>query len=304
MTTAAMVAPVYGGVLFSAVPPLPRWRRWLRVLVSAVMACACLYIVLIAYLWSSQSRLLYMTRNSRDGVETPDPTIFQAGRLRTADGFTLTRITLEHPDMPARFWILFCMPAGGSIDLPHIQSQLQRLWRFDYNVLSFDYRGFGRSSGRPTEEGLYRDATTAYEYLTHDLSVPPDHVIIAGRSLGSAVALDLATRVPSAGLVLLSPIDSVPRTAERLFSWAPVRYLVPNAFDNMAKAPRVTVPVVVTYGSGDSMVPKSVVRALFGEFRGPKQMVETNGGHHFAGFWRFSDLFEALDRFWPVAIRS
>ena len=304
MTTAQSVsAPVFGGVLFNAVPPLPRWYWWLRVIASATLGCAFFYVVLIGYLWSNESRILYMTRNSRF-VSAPDPVIFQAGRLRTADGVTLKRVILKHDASPDGYWILFCMPAGGSTDLPHLQNQLQRLWSFDYNVLAFDYRGFGQSSGRPTEDGLYLDATTAYAYLTRELHVPSDRVILAGRSLGSAVALDLATRVQAAGLVLFSPIDSVPMTAARLYPWAPVRQLVTTSFDNVAKASRVTVPVVLTYGYGDDLVPKAVARALFSEFGGPKQMLETNGGHHFSGFERFSELFAALDRFWPVARKS
>jgi uncharacterized protein len=91
-----------------------------------------------------------------------------------------------------------------------------------FNVFAFDYRGFGRNPGTPSETGVYEDALTAYRHLTQRLGVAPQRIILAGRSLGSAVAVELATRVPSGGLLLLSAIDSVPTTASRFYPWAPV----------------------------------------------------------------------------------
>jgi pimeloyl-ACP methyl ester carboxylesterase len=86
---------------------------------------------------------------------------------------------------------------------------------------------------------MNEDALTAYGYLTKDVDVEPERIILGGRSLGSAVAIELATRVPSGGLLLLSAIDSVPATASRFYFWAPVSLLASQRFDSMAKAPRV-----------------------------------------------------------------
>ena len=165
--------------------------------------------------------------------------------------------------------------------------------------MAFDYRGFGNNSGRPTEEGLYADATAAYDYLIRARGVPVSRIILAGRSLGSAVAIDLATRVDAGGLLLFAPIDSVPLVAARLYPWAPVRLLATYRFDNVIKARVLDAPVVLFYGLNDSFVPLSDARALFQEFRGPKLMVETNGGHHHAGFTNVSELYRALAGFWP-----
>jgi pimeloyl-ACP methyl ester carboxylesterase len=286
-------------VLFVTAPPAPRVPRWFRVIVASILLWPAAYTLGVGFLWYNESQLVYNTRNSRD-FDAANPEVFHAGVLRTSDGLTLKRVTLIHEDSTDRYWILFCMPAGGSTNLRHLQNQLWRLWTFGYNVLAFDYRGFGRNPGRPTEDGLYLDARAAYASLTQELGVRPDRVILAGRSLGSAVAIDLATRVPAAGLVVFSPIDSVPATGERLYPWAPVRRLSSTEFDNVSKAPRITTPVVFVYGTGDGLVPLRVARALFNEFPGPKAMLETIGGHHFSGFEKFAELFWALDRFWPV----
>lgn len=183
-------------------------------------------------------------------------------------------------------------------------------------MLAFDYRGFGRNPGSPSESGLYADAETADRHLTRELGVPSERVILAGRSLGSAVAVELATRVPSGGLLLFSAIDSVPATASRIYFWAPVSLLASQRFDSMAKAPRVTVPVVQVHATGDSMIPIDAARALFGKFPGRKVMVELAGGHNDVGLDRIirtasgvrtttapradETLTRALQEIWPL----
>lgn len=89
----------------------------------------------------------------------------------------------------------------------------------------------------PSEAGLYEDARTAYRHLAGELAVPPERIILAGRSLGSAVAVELATRVPSGGLLLLSAIESVPATASRFYPWVPVD-LPSQRFDSVARRRR------------------------------------------------------------------
>jgi pimeloyl-ACP methyl ester carboxylesterase len=146
---------------------------------------------------------------------------------------------------------------------------------------------------------LYEDALTAYRHLTTRLGVPPRHIILAGRSLGSAVAIEVSTRVASAGLILLSAIDSVPATGARFYPWAPVSLLASQRFDSMSKADRIRVPVLQVHASTDRLVPLAAARALFDRFPGPKLMLETGGGHNRAGFAGDSALVEALSRFWP-----
>ena len=93
------------------------------------------------------------------------------------------------------------------------------------NLLAFDYRGYGESEGAPSEAGLYRDADAAYRYLRDTLGVPPDRIVIFGHSLGSAVAVELAARVPAAGLILDGALTSVADRAQELFPFVPVRWI-------------------------------------------------------------------------------
>jgi fermentation-respiration switch protein FrsA (DUF1100 family) len=294
-------APLASAVLFVPEPPVvPVWRRILRRVAVIGLPCVSIWLIQLGYLWMFQSRLVFMTRVSRELAVAPVPAPFRGGRLHTADGLTLGSVALTHGDARGRYWVLFCMPAGGSTSFSWIQEQLHTLWNFGYDILAFDYRGFGTNAGRPSEPGLSLDALAAYEHLTREEGVPPSHIILAGRSLGTAVAVDLATRVDAGGLLLFSAIDSVPLTGARLYPWLPVRWLAAYQFDSLSKARRVDLPVVLVQGYGDDLVPLPVARSLFAAFRGPKQMIETGGGHDFSGFVKGSPLYETLVRFWPI----
>src|SRR5688572_30864032 len=201
--------------------------------------------------------------------------------------------------MNERYWILFCPPAGASTRVKRIQDHLKQLWTLGYNVMAFDYRGFGDSPGVPSEDGLYADAAAAYAHLVAQQRVPPSRIILAGRSLGSAVAVDLATRVDAAGLVLFAPIDSVPQAGARVYPFAPVRWLATHQFAAATKASAISVPVVAVFGVRDQYMPLTDARELFDRFRGPKVMIATAGGHHHSGFIHIAELYRALARFWP-----
>jgi uncharacterized protein len=277
--------------IFDAQPPRLRHRAfWPTVL--AVMAVS-LWSGSVACLWTNESGLVFMARRSRVPTPVPGSGLLQ---LRTADGVPLDALSLA-PERPSAYWILFCPPSGRTIH-GRVRRQLESFRAAGYNVLAFDYRGFGRNPGAPSESGVYEDAETAYRYLTQQLGVAPQRIILAGRSLGSAVAVELATRVPSGGLLLLSAIDSVPATASRLYFWAPVSLLASQRFDSMAKAPRVTVPVVQVHAPRDWLVPLEVARALFGRFPGRKVMLELRGGHNDVGV-ADEAVARALAEIWP-----
>lgn len=197
-------------------------------------------------------------------------------QLTTSDGVSLDALALTARP-PSSYWILFCPPSGRTIH-GSVRRQIESLRAAGYNVLAFDYRGFGRNRGTPSERGVYADAEAAYRHLTQDRGVAPARIILAGRSLGSAVAIELATRVPSAGLLLFSAIDSVPAVASRYWFWAPVGLLASQRFDSMAKAPRVTVPVVQVHAPGDWLVPIDAARALFGRFPVRGAMLQLQAG--------------------------
>jgi alpha-beta hydrolase superfamily lysophospholipase len=267
-----------------------------RVVLVLAMIGVMLWTGAVGCLWVNESRLVFRASRSRVVLPVAYPDLLQ---LTTSDGVGLDAVSL-FAGSPSEYWILFCPPAAGTIH-GRLQSQLQELQTLGYNVFAFDYRGFGRNRGYPSESGVYEDALAAYRYLTEERRVPASRVILAGRSLGSAVAVELSTRVTSAGLLLLSTLDSVPLTAGRFYPWAPVDWLASLRFDSMAKARRVRGPIVMVHGERDRLIPIAAARALFAELPEPKVMVETRGSHNRAGFGDGTPLGETLGRFWPAS---
>jgi uncharacterized protein len=278
--------------IFDAKPPRARHPA-LRPSRLLPLIAVMMWSSSVACLWTNESRLIFQAGRSRLRLPVAEKEFIQ---IRTTDGIRLDALSLTH-EQSAAYWILFCPPAGRTIHGP-IRRHLKTLHAAGYNVLAFDYRGFGRNAGTPSEAGVYEDALTAYIHLTQELGVAPERIILAGRSLGSAVAIELATRVPAGGLLLLSAIDSVPATASRFYFWAPVNLLASQRFDSLAKAPRVAIPVLQVHAPGDFLVPLEAARALFRQFPGRKLLLELPGGHNDVGFADGS-LGSALAGFWP-----
>jgi fermentation-respiration switch protein FrsA (DUF1100 family) len=146
-------------------------------------------------------------------------------------------------------------------------------------VLLFDYRGYGQSTGKPDEDGTYRDARAARECLLEQPGVDPDRVIYLGESLGGAVAVELSTEHPPAGLVLLSSFASVRAMAKAQYKVLPGP-LLPDVYPSLDRIKNVHVPLLVIHGDSDEIVPFEQGRALFDAAPGPKQFSEVRGAGH------------------------
>lgn len=196
--------------------------------------------------------------------------------------------------------VLFCHGNGGN--LSHRGSVL-RYWheQFKMAVLLFDYPGFGRSGGSPTEAGCYAAGDAAYDWLTGVQKVAPSRLVLYGGSLGGAVATDLATRRPHRALVLVSTFTSFPDMAQKECPVLPVRWLVRNQFANETKIGRCLAPVFIAHGTTDALIPFSQGQRLFAAARGPKQFfVMPDYRHHDCPT---AAAYPALRRFLDVTAR-
>ncbi|HLQ46365.1 MAG TPA: alpha/beta hydrolase [Planctomycetaceae bacterium] len=180
---------------------------------------------------------------------------------------------------PNKGALLYCHGNAGNLSFrgPNIARFQQSL---GIAVLIFDYPGFGRSTGRPTEAGCYAAADAAYDWLIAKQNIAPKDVILYGRSLGGAVATELATRKPHRALVLASSFTSIPDMAQTTFPWLPARWLVRNRFDNLAKIAQCVGPVFVAHGTADSLIPFAHGERLFAAAREPKQFRAMSGLEH------------------------
>ena len=144
-------------------------------------------------------------------------------------------------------------------------------------VLAYDYRGYGKSAGHPSEAGVYVDAEAAYDALRAD-GIPPSRLVAFGESLGSAVSLHLALRRPCAGVVLVSPFTTMRDVAWH--HYGPLGVLAGKRFDSVSRVPQLTVPLLVVHGDRDEIVPFALGERLFAAAREPKRFLPVAGAGH------------------------
>jgi hypothetical protein len=148
-------------------------------------------------------------------------------------------------------------------------------------VLVYDYPGYGKSTGRPSEAGCYAAGVAALAWLIEDQRVSASEIILVGESLGGAIATELSTRHAVRLLVLHSAFTSFPDVAQVRMPWYPSRYLVHNQMKNLEKIRRVHCPVLITHGTADRTVPFSHGERLFTDANQPKEFIRMEGGGHY-----------------------
>lgn len=200
--------------------------------------------------------------------------------------------------------VLHCHGNGGNVS--HRLEVAGALFETGVNVLLFDYRGYGRSGGRPSEAGTYLDAQAAHAWLV-GRGFAGTNIIAFGESLGGGVAAELALREPLAALVLQSTFTSIPDIGAELFPFLPVRWLARIRYDTLAKLPRIAVPVVVLHGRQDTLVPFAHAVRNFAAAREPKRLAEIAGDHNDfieAGREKFVAGFEQCLSLLPGGVRG
>ncbi len=243
--------------------------------VLVVLALVALFLVLI---WGFQRRLIYLP--SSVSVPAVDEVLDGARELtlQTPDGLTLGAwfVPAAEPDRG-----ITVLVANGNAGDRSLRAPLaQALARRGLSVLLFDYRGYGRNPGSPTEDGLAQDIRAAYRYLVGEAGVPPERLIYYGESLGAAVVTELATEHPPAGLVLRSPFVDLATVGQIHYPFLPVRALLRDRYPLADYLAQVRVPTTVVFGSRDSIVPPEQSRAVAEAALVLKRIVEVKGADH------------------------
>jgi pimeloyl-ACP methyl ester carboxylesterase len=194
-----------------------------------------------------------------------------------------------------RFAVLYFHGNAGNVS--HRLDRSKRLAeRFGVDVLLLDYRGYGRSEGRPSEAGLYRDARAAWAEAVRR-GFPPERIILFGESLGCAVAVQLATEKPAAGLVLETPFLSVPALARKFYPVVP-GFLIRTRFDSEKKIARIAAPKLFIQAENDEIVPAAHARRLHALAPPPKDLYRIPGaGHNDTYVVGGEDYLRAWERF-------
>ena len=269
------------------------------------MAWGLVVLVVVAYLGLllllrlNESRLIYFPGTERTLLPPPAHLRLPVRRVnfQADDGTRLVSWEIPAQREPGSYWLLMCHGNAGNLSQFGRPDHYAGLRGLGLNLLAFDYRGYGESEGAPSEEGLYRDASAAYRYLREKRLVPPERIIIFGHSLGSAVAVDLASRVPAAGLILEGALTSVIDRGRELYPYIPVRWIGRSRFASIEKIARVTVPKLFLHAKGDEVIPIAHGRRLYQAASEPKTFVELQGGHGDAFDVDSARYFGAIQRF-------
>lgn len=214
--------------------------------------------------------------------------------VRADDGPRLHGWWVPHGTSSAPVVLLF---HGNGGNISHRLERLRLLRAAGASVFLFDYRGYGRSEGKPSEDGTYRDGEAALRWLVETKGVAPSRVVYHGESLGCAVAVELARRAPPAGLVLDSAFTSVLDMSRVLFGRFPVRWLVKYRYDNLSKLPSIRVPLLALHSPQDDIIPYEQGRRLYAAASGPKTFVDLRGGHNDALLKSGPAYVDALKKF-------
>jgi fermentation-respiration switch protein FrsA (DUF1100 family) len=274
---------------------VPRSGKLLEI-ASLVLLLAGAYGVLVLSVYLFQARLIYFPNlPSRAITATPSDIglAFEPVKIKTDDGVMLDGWFV--PAKKPRGVLLFFHGNAGNIS--HRLGSLKIFHELNLSTLIFDYRGYGKSEGEPSEAGTYRDAEAAWQFLTGDLRVPPERIVLFGRSLGASVAAWLASRRDPAALILESAFTSVPDLAAELYPFLPARWLSRFRYDTREYLKRVASPVLFVHSPEDEIIPFAHGKALYEAAVGKKQFLTLRGSHNEGFMLAGKDYREGLDDF-------
>lgn len=267
------------------------WKRRLAIL---LLLGILLFIMLR---WFEHSQVYHPSRTlDANGTELNRP--FEDVLFETPDGVKLNGWFYPAATNSPRSSMAVLVCHGNAGNISHRLGLCQALLATGVNVFLLDYRGYGRSEGRPSEAGTYRDAQAAFAWLRRK-GFAGNHIIAYGESLGGGVAAELALREPVGGLILTSTFTSIPDVGKELFPWLPVRWLSSIRYDTCRKLARIKTPVLVMHSRADDMIGFRHGEKNFAAANEPKLFHELSGTHNESTGDQLR-LISGLEKFLPL----
>lgn len=270
---------------------------FLGVILSATAAFGALCLVV----YSRQASLVYFplrqvqVRPADVGLPSRDV------ELTTEDGERLRAWAIP-PEAPQAPWILFSHGNGGNMS--HRLERALVLRRCGVGLLLYDYRGYGESTGTPSEEGLTKDAEAAWRWLVEDQGVPPERVVLMGESLGGGVTTALAARHRPAAMILESTFTSAVDLGAELYPWLPVRLLSRHRFPSRDRLAGMDFPKLFMHSPEDDVIPYHHGRELFDAAPEPKAWFDLVGGHNAGTLAQGPGYVQALTEFLQRSLKA
>jgi hypothetical protein len=256
----------------------PRWRpRRLRFLLALFAVIVVSYGAAILWLISQETRLVFEAGATLGPARPPFP--YEQIDLPRPDGARQFAWVMRQGGSENGPWVLYLHGNAANIASGVNISHYRLLRSIGLNVVAPEYLGFSGLDGVPTEAGLEADARAAYDYLRVAHGIPASRIVVYGWSLGSAVAIDLASHVDQAALILEGAPASIVSIGEERYPFFPIRLLMRNQFESVRKIDRIRSPALFLHSPEDAVIPIAQGRRLFEAAGGQKTFVEVRGGH-------------------------
>ena len=268
----------------------------MKTLISLLSLGAGIFVLLSLALYLLQGRMVFLANMpGRALTASPDDfgLEFEDVSLATSDGERLHGWFV--PAIDSRGVMLFFHGNAGNIS--HRLDSIEIFHQLGLDTLIIDYRGYGRSSGKPTERGTYLDAQAAWNYLVDERGVAPDRIIIFGRSLGGAVAAWLGSHHTPAAVIIESSFSSGVDMARNLYPFLPARLITRLRYPVAEYASRLDCPVLVVHSRDDEIIPFSMGQSIYDAVTQRKAFLELRGDHNGGFFISRHDYIPGLDGF-------
>jgi uncharacterized protein len=229
----------------------------------------------ICFLYIEQKGLYHP---EKEILQTPESVgiAYEEVNFKTTDGQILNGWFV--PAHNARVTMLYCHGNAGNIS--HRVHKVKFFHDMGINFFIFDYRGYGKSSGRASESGLYKDAQAAYDYLKARRDVDTSSIVVYGKSLGGPVAADLCMHRKAKALILEGSFANVALRAQQLYPFLPMKILITQKYDTIAKVRKLHIPKLIAHGSNDDVISFGHAKLLFKAAAEPKTFLAFEGGHN------------------------
>jgi hypothetical protein len=250
-----------------------------------------MYLLFVLFMVAMENSLIYFPSVYPDGFWNPPGLTFEDAWFEAPDGTKLHGWYVPHEKPRA----VVLVAHGNAGNLSHRYELLQSLYTLGVSAMIFDYRGYGRSEGTPSEAGILADARAARRWLAERAGVNESDVVLMGESLGGGVMVDLAASDGARALVLENTFTSLPEVASYHYPWLPVKLLMRTQLNSAGKIADYNGPLLQAHGDADTIIPFEIGRRLFEAAGEPKELVVIHGGDH--NDPRTEQFFAALDRF-------
>ncbi len=268
-------------------------------MINTALGLAVGYAAIAGLAFAFQDQLLFQPSDRLRATPDDAGMDHETVRLDTDDGETLHGWWVPAPDVSretgARGTLLFFHGNAGNIS-GRLES-VGQFHRLGLNVLIVDYRGYGQSTGTPSEAGLYHDAEACWQYLTETQGVAPQHIVVFGRSMGGGPATWIASRKRPEAVILESVFTSVPDVGAHHYPFLPVRTLATNQFDNASRVGTISAPLLSIHSRDDRVVPFELGRDVYEAAAAPKQFLEIEGGHNDGFLVSSEEYLRTIDDF-------